>query len=336
LKPFPFQTVSDTFDYVANANYNAVQLLLNMRAWHGLLFSANYTYSRAIDDGGTFRSGYAIPAGTIANEPAVSYPADRIERSVSTSNQPQHFVLTSVWDLPFGRSMLNENHLVRAVVGGFKFSGTYQAFSGSPLAITGSTCQTNPADSTCEPTLNPNFTGSARQNGKWGDGVNRATYNAPPVAGVPVSSSTFIVPSIGGAIVGAAGTTPTPTSVSGPFISPIANIPSVTAGSAAGDQVTLLNTAAAPAYTFGNSPRTAPFNLYGPGNFQLDLALVRSFPLHLTEGSRLDFRAEMYNVTNHTFFGVASTVVGNAAFGQVTSNPLYNRRAVQLSARLAF
>jgi len=301
LKPFPFQTVSDTWGYVANANYNALQLLLNMRAWHGLLFSANYTFSRAIDDGGTFRSGYALPAGTIANEPAVSYPADRIERSVSTSNQPQHFVLTSVWDLPFGRTMLNENHLVRAVVGGFKFSGIYQAFSGSPLAITGSTCQTNPADVTCEPTLNPGFSGSARQNGKWGSGVNRTTY----------TSTSFIVPSTG----------TTPTTLGGPFVNPVS---------------TVLNTSAAPSYTFGNSPRTAPYNLYGPGNFQLDLALVRSFPLHLTEASRLDFRAEMYNVTNHTFFGVASAVVGNAAFGQVTSNPLYNRRAAQLSARLAF
>ena len=36
-----------------------------MRAWHGLTMNVNYTFSRAIDDGGTFRTGYAIPAGTI-------------------------------------------------------------------------------------------------------------------------------------------------------------------------------------------------------------------------------------------------------------------------------
>ncbi len=33
-----------------------------MRASHGLTFMANYTWSRSIDDGGTFRTGYAIPA----------------------------------------------------------------------------------------------------------------------------------------------------------------------------------------------------------------------------------------------------------------------------------
>ena len=62
LKPFPFQSVSDTFGYVANSHYNALQTIFNMRATHGLTFFGNYTWSRSIDDGGTFRSGYAIPA----------------------------------------------------------------------------------------------------------------------------------------------------------------------------------------------------------------------------------------------------------------------------------
>ena len=66
--------------------------MLSMRTWHGLTMNANYIWARAIDDGGTFRTGYAIPAGTLANNPSTSYPADRIERTVSTSNQPQHFV----------------------------------------------------------------------------------------------------------------------------------------------------------------------------------------------------------------------------------------------------
>jgi hypothetical protein len=318
LKPFPYQTVPDSFGYIGNANYHGVQVLLNMRTWHGLSLNANYTFSRAIDDGGTFRSGYAIPAGTIAGNPTESFPADLMERGVSTSNQPQHFVLTSVYALPFGKSILGEQPLERAILGGFKLSGIYQAYSGSPLAITGSTCQTNPADQTCEPTLNANFSGSARQNGKWGDGITWQNYNAPPVGGIPVSSSSFIVPSIG-------STTTAPT---GPFISPVAPT----------GQTTLLNQVGgpAPAYTFGNSPRTAPYNLYGPGNYQLDLAVVRSFPLHITEASKLNFRAEWYNVTNHTWFAVASSAVGNANFGQVTTNTLASRKAAQFSARIEF
>jgi hypothetical protein len=321
LKPFPFQSPSDSWGYVGNANYHALQAMASMRAWHGVTLSVNYALARAIDDGGTFRSGYAIPVGTIVNFPQAAYPADAIERTVSTSNQANHFVATSVWAMPFGKSMLGDNNVERAVLGGFKLSGVFQAFSGSPLAITGTTCQTNPSDSTCEPTLNPGFSGSARQNGKWGQGVNWSNYNATSL-GAPVSSSSFIVPSIG-------STTTAPT---GPFINPVP--PGVPTGTPA--QVSLLNTPTVPSFTFGNSPRTAPYNLLGPGNYQLDLGLVRSFPLHITETSKLDFRAEWYNVTNHTLFGVASTAVGNSSFGQVTQSSIFNRKAAQFSARIDF
>ncbi|HZL28207.1 MAG TPA: TonB-dependent receptor [Acidobacteriaceae bacterium] len=312
LKPYPYQGVSDTFGDVANSNYNSLQVVLSMRASHGLTFSTNYTWSRSIDDGGTFRTGYAIPAGGVFNDPK-SYTQDRIERSVSTSNQPHHLVVTGVYELPFGRRVLNSNAIERAIFGGFKFSEIFQAFSGSPLAITASACPTNPAQiaissSVCGlPYLNPNYTGTARINGKH--------YGAGALAANATATS-YIAPSICSTALGATG----------PFIAPAP--PS--------GQSTCLNTALAPSYTLANAPRTAPYGLTGPGNYQLDFALVRSFPLHVTEASRLNFRAEMYNVTNHTFFAVASTQVGNASFGTVTTNASYNRRAVQLSARVEF
>ena len=281
LKPFPFQAVTDSFGYVANSNYHSLQTTLNLRASHGLTFMANYTWSRSIDDGGTFRSGYALPAGTVDGAPNSSYTQDRIERSISTSNQPQHIVVTGVWNLPIGVSVLNSNAVERAILGGFKFSETFQAYSGSPLAITGSSCQTNPAQSTCEPSLNAAFSGNAHINGKWGQGYT-AGMSTPPSY---INSSAFAV---------------------------------------------------APAYKFGNSPRTAPYNLSGPGNYDLDIALVRSFPLHITEATKLNFRAEMYNVTNHTKFNVASVAYGNGSFGQVTNDPTATRKAVQLSARIDF
>jgi hypothetical protein len=256
-----------------------------MRTWHGLTFNANYAWSRAIDDAGYYRTGYAIPAGAIYNAPSASYPADRIERSVSTSNQPQHFVATSVWNWPLGKTILAENAVERAIMGGFAFSGIFQAYSGSPLVITSSSCQTTPAppsSSFCPPSYNPSFVGTAaRQNGKWGDGVTTANY----------------------------------TTIS--FINPNAFV-------------------ATPNYLLSNLPRTAPYNINGPGNFQLDLGLVRSFPLHFTEAAKLDFRAEWYNVTNHTQFAVASNAWGNSSFGQVTANTTANRKAAQFSARINF
>lgn len=180
LKPFPFQSVADNFGYVGNASYHALQAFLSMRNWRGLTLRVNYTLSRSIDDGGYFRTGYPIPAGTINGAASASYSADRIDRSVSTSNQPQHFVTTAVWAWPFGRSVFAENAVERAVMGGFSFSGVYQAYSGSPLMITSSACASNPAltDSShfCPPTLNSSFTGPARINGKMGKGCDTGKH----------------------------------------------------------------------------------------------------------------------------------------------------------------
>ncbi len=131
LHPFPQESVSDSFGYVANSNYHSLQASLNMRPSHGMTFMANYTWSKAIDDGGTFRTGYAIPAQYSPTGKAIQQ--DRIDRSLSTTDQPQHLVVTGVFDLPFGKSILNGNFVERAILGGFKFSEIFQAFSGSPL-----------------------------------------------------------------------------------------------------------------------------------------------------------------------------------------------------------
>jgi hypothetical protein len=281
LKPFPFQAVSDITGNVANASYHALQSTFNMRPWHGLTFMANYTWSRSIDNGGTFRTGYAIPAAF--SNTGRDWAPDAIERSVSTSNQPQHVVVTGVYDLPFGRTIADSNQWERAILGGFKLSTIYQAYSGSPLAITGATCNTNPAQTTCMPNYNPSFPTSAtvRQNGNWGEGITRSTVNNVSY----INSNGF---------------------------------------------------STAPAYTFGNLPRTAAYNLYGPGNYNLDLSIRRSFALHFTESARFNFQADLYNVTNHTQFTVASTAWGNANFGKVSGTQANARRAAQLSARIEF
>ena len=280
LRPFPFSGMSDQFGYVANSNYHALQTTLNYRAAHSLTFMASYTWSRSIDDGGTFRTGYDIPAAFSGD--GKFHKADSIERSVSTSNQPHHAVVTGVWDLPFGRTILDSGWQ-RSVFGGFKFSTIFQAFSGSPLPITATSCGTNPAQITCMPTYNPNFAGPARINGGWGHGVTRTTFNSP--ANVYINSNAF-----------------------------------VTTGN----------------FLFGNTARTAPYNIYGPGNYNWDISLRRSFALHLGESSRLSLTADLYNVTNHTQFTVASPVFGNASFGQVSGTQANTRRSAQLSGRIDF
>src|SRR5580693_2827141 len=111
LVPFPnYGTVTDAYGNVANSNYNSLQVSVTERAYKGLSFMFNYIWSKAIDDGGTYRSGYAIPAA-FSND-GRSWPVDRIERGVSTSNQPQHVIATGVWSLPFGAQGIGSGNKV--------------------------------------------------------------------------------------------------------------------------------------------------------------------------------------------------------------------------------
>ena len=67
--------------------------------------------------------------------------------------------------------------------------------------------------------------------------------------------------------------------------------------------------------TFGDSRRRF---FYGPGMFNTDLALLRSF--ELSESKALQFRLEAFNVFNHTqFFGPAAVNgdFSSTLFGQV-------------------
>ena len=70
---------------VANANYNAFQLSVSQRASHGLTLNINYTYSQNIDNAGTMRSGFAIPAAFTSA--GVAFP-QRSHRPVQQHQQP--------------------------------------------------------------------------------------------------------------------------------------------------------------------------------------------------------------------------------------------------------
>jgi len=285
LSPFPnYKTLTDAYGNVANSNYNSLQVSLTERAYKGLSFMFDYIWSKSIDDGGTYRSGYAIPAAYSNDSRA--WPLDRIERGVSTTNQPQHVIETGVWALPFGAQGLGGgNRLLRALASNFKFSEIVQIYSGSPLAITGSACQINPAENTCNPTVAPGFTGPGRINGKWGQD---ATATSSPSY---LNVNAFV---------------------------PIA---------------TLTESGSPYAYTFGNASRTAPFGMYGPGNYDIDISLRRNFAL--TERAHLTLEGDLYNLTNHTQFLVGGTVFGSASFGTVSGQANSSRDA-QLSLRLEF
>lgn len=178
LRPYPqYGSISDTWGNVSNGNYNSLQLTLNQKAYKGLSFTLNYTYSKSIDDAGTYRSGYDIPAA--AMDDGSTWKVGRIDRSLSGSDYPQHLSAFGVYQLPFGTGQLGGNsRLVKLLGGGWAISGIYSYTSGGPLAITGSGCVSQ-GQGTCMPSYNPSFAGKVRKNGSWGHGYLANMSNAP-------------------------------------------------------------------------------------------------------------------------------------------------------------
>jgi len=79
----------------------------------------------------------------------------------------------------------------------------------------------------------------------------------------------------------------------------------------------------------------AGFNsLRGPGRDNWNLSLFKSFPFSEDQSRRLEFRAESFNVWNHTQFNAVSNGLGSSNFGQVTS--AFDPRVFQFGAKLYF
>lgn len=92
------------------------------------------------------------------------------------------------------------------------------------------------------------------------------------------------------------------------------------------------NTAAfqtAGTFVIGNASRNP---VRGPAYRDLDIALVKHTPL--IEGTDLEFRAEMFNLTNTPAFSQPNGSFGSAAFGTITSTTT-EQRVVQFALRLS-
>jgi hypothetical protein len=131
----------------ANSSYHSLQLLAERRFadWYG--FSAAYTWSKSIDD-----SSDAL--GVLANDTANQQDPNnnRNNRSVSQFDVPQRVVITHNF---LSSSKAFSSRAMNMVLGGWQFSGIFQAQSGYPANFNAGTvviCSgglPNPANNTC-------------------------------------------------------------------------------------------------------------------------------------------------------------------------------------------
>jgi hypothetical protein len=83
-------------------------------------------------------------------------------------------------------------------------------------------------------------------------------------------------------------------------------------------------------FTYGNSGRNI---LRADKLIQVDLSLMKEFPF--TETKRLEFRAEFFNVANHSVFNAPATTINLASGGQVAST-LNSNRILEFALKMYF
>ena len=277
---------------VQNFAYNSMQITLSQRESHGLSFNINYTFSKNVGDDSTFRSGYDIPAAAVSGN-GQAWKQGRIDRSWTTTSQPEVVNAYGVYKLPFGEGHRGGNSLLmRTLTSGWLLSSTYQYASGLPIVVTwsGGCANAAPNPGTCMPDVNtasPDFTSrNARINGSYGTGPNGTVAGNLGLAGGTaikyVDYNAFTIPADVSAVTG---------------------------------QTTHQ-------YLIGNAPRTAALGLRAPGTQALNAGLHRSFALR--EGMSIMFEADCFNVWNKVTFSApgggwsATASATSSTYGEVT------------------
>lgn len=306
--PFPqYSGVSTGTSFVGNTNYHALQVVAKQRPSHGFSWMATFTYSKNIDDMGTFRV----------------YDNPRLDRSISSANQPYNFIVTGVWHLPVGKGhRFGENMIYRNLVSDWTVSGIGTVHAGLPLIVTGSGCAGSSILNQCMPSLVAGQKGRQYSYGKSANGKNISwdNSNANYIGTVNyVNPNAFTVLNAGNC--NASNTSAQPT---GAY------------HTSNGQAYYVCN--GPEDYVPGNAPRVAPLNMYSQKYVNVDMALKRSFPIHRTW--KLALEADLSNVANHATYGVPSCTVqagSTTSFCAITGmSSAYNPREAQLSGRISW
>jgi len=85
---------------------------------------------------------------------------------------------------------------------------------------------------------------------------------------------------------------------------------------------------------FGTAGNLGRNTLNMPRNIRIDLSIFKDF--RITESTKLQFRAEGFNVANTPLFGIPNNTIG-ATFGKITgTNAFYTPRDIQFALKLIF
>jgi hypothetical protein len=121
--------------YLGQSNYNSLQGTVSQRAWHGLSYTVNYTWSHSIGVGSQAVGGGGTP---IVNSPLVPISLEMADTSLDARHR---FTVNGNYELPvgYGRQLLNNHGVLSSIVGNWDASYTFTAQTGTPFPVTSTT-----------------------------------------------------------------------------------------------------------------------------------------------------------------------------------------------------
>lgn len=123
----------------ATGDYHAMQIRISRAFASGLMFDGHYTWSKEIDNTDNMADNQGFNAGgTVGNHDLYNF---KNNRHLGMSDIPHRFVLTALYELPFGegKPVDVESRVFRAIAGGWQTSATVIAQAGTPISISGLT-----------------------------------------------------------------------------------------------------------------------------------------------------------------------------------------------------
>ena len=158
LLPYPhFQGLTSNVSQLGSSTYHSMQLKVNKRFGQGFSLLGVYTVSKILSDVSGWNTSFLDDAPgyqDVYNR--------RLDRSIDPQDVSQRFVLSYVWELPFGRGkafLAGAPRSADLLLGGWQVNGITTFATGQPLSFTNSVPTTSGAS-------RPNNTGrSAKKSG---------------------------------------------------------------------------------------------------------------------------------------------------------------------------
>ncbi|HLM57066.1 MAG TPA: TonB-dependent receptor [Pyrinomonadaceae bacterium] len=310
-----------------HSNYNALQTEFRRRFSQGLSFQANYTFQKILTD----VTGSTDEYNQTRVEPFLDNANPRRDYGRALYDRTHTFNFNGLYELPFGRGKrwLSDSGWADRVFGGFQFSSIINISSGVPITFTDVRGTLNRAGRSATQPATTSLSGDQIKDLL---GVYK-TPNGVFIIDPKVLFAVATNPTTGATMSGVDVRQPLPAG----FV-----LTSVRGANAVGTapftgQVFFPNE---PGST-GNMTRNI-FN--GPMYFNWDAGLLKN--IRITENTRLQLRAEVFNVLNHANFFANTTNasgqytildVGSTSFGRLTSSgQAYAPRIMQFGARFEF